>query len=395
MKPKSYKNRLPNINISRLISGPCPPIVPIRQRLVKIGTLKYLIWCAVNTDIGVKNLALLLDTGFGSCKTWLEAYEIKARIAPHPNKLSPRTLARMKPLFDKGFTLTQIGRKLGVDQTTVSRQARREGWYVKRKREFQWKVQGRFAPNTISTYRKYCRTIRHITNKMYEQYQSVIDPLKQKGYGYHVDHKLSIYDAFNAGDVPIPWQVVCHPANLELLDCRVNRSKGAQSSLTPKKLKKRIALFELKHGVVPMRVIVGKRSDGRTVYNQTMHETIQQRIKRDSTFTLRQARQIAIEGRECPKLEFRTQLRRPHYEYIVWAYIQSHINRRMAYELGCNVNAVKRAMDRIGLTRPTKDKLNSVVRLASRGYTIKYVAETLGITSLEALCLYELKRKQE
>lgn len=45
------------------------------------------------------------------------------------------------------------------------------------------------------------------------------------------------------------------------------------------------------------------------------------------------------------------------------------------------------------LTRPTKDKLNSVVRLASRT-TLSNTLQRRWITSLEALCLYELKRKR-
>ncbi len=394
MKPKSYKNRLPNINISRLISGPCPPIVPIRQRLVKIGTLKYLIWCAVNTNKGLYKISEELDSNFGTCQKWLQAYDVKVQRAPISHKLDPKTAACMKPLFEKGFTLTQIARKLGVYQTTVTRQARREGWYVKRQREFKWQVKGRFAPNTIETYTKYCRTIRYITTKMYAQYQSVIDPLKQQGYGYHVDHKLSIYDAFNAGDVPLPWQMVCHPANLVLLDSVANSSKGAMSSLTPEKLKKRIARFELEHGIVRMPVIVGENSIGRFIYNVTAADTLAARIAKDAKFTLKQARQIAIEGRECPELEFRAQLRRPHYEYMVWAYMQGHRNRKMAYELGCSTYAVKCVLDRIGLTRQTATKISLVVRLAKKGRTIKYVAEKLGITPLEALCLYETQRSK-
>lgn len=397
MKPTSHCGRLPNINLKRLLAGSKPPLVQHEKKnfkRVNIDMLKYLIWCSTHTDIGIKNLARQVGSDLRACRGWLNAYGVDCRVATHPDKTSDADAAKMKRLFDKGMNFTEIGRKFGVRDTTVTRVAKRDGWYERTTRNFSWQVRGRFAPNTIATYGKYCRTIRHVTNVMCFQYSTVVDPLKQKGKHYHVDHRLSIYDAFNAGDVPLPWQMVCHPANLVLISSSKNRGKGASSSIGPNELKKEIARFEVEHGAVRLPVIVGENKAGRFIYNVTAADTMAARIAKDSKITLRQARQIFLEGRKCPPLEFRQQFRREHYEYVLFAFSKGRINRKMAYDLGCSANAIKRVMDRIGLTQPTATKISLVVRLAEKGRTIKYVAEKLGITPLEALCLYQTQRSK-
>jgi hypothetical protein len=50
---------------------------------------------------------------------------------------------------------------------------------------------------------------------------------------YHVDHKLSILDAWNAN---LPAEVVNHPANLQILPAKENSSKGRKSSITIEEL---------------------------------------------------------------------------------------------------------------------------------------------------------------
>ena len=83
---------------------------------------------------------------------------------------------------------------------------------------------GTFDPETAKEYRHYARFIR----------QRAQDWAKQQGYtigkqSYHVDHKFSILDSWKAG---LPEHVVNHPANLQILESKINSSKGANSSIT-------------------------------------------------------------------------------------------------------------------------------------------------------------------
>ena len=66
---------------------------------------------------------------------------------------------------------------------------------------------------------------------------------KEQGYElgvttYHVDHKLSILDAWKAN---LPAEIVNHPANLQILEAKQNSSKGSKSSITIDELLKLIS----------------------------------------------------------------------------------------------------------------------------------------------------------
>ena len=57
---------------------------------------------------------------------------------------------------------------------------------------------------------------------------------KEQGYvlgqqTYHVDHKLSILDAWKVG---LSEEVANHPANLQIIEAKSNTSKGSNSILT-------------------------------------------------------------------------------------------------------------------------------------------------------------------
>ena len=61
---------------------------------------------------------------------------------------------------------------------------------------------------------------------------------KEQGYvlgqqTIHVDHKLSILDAWHA---KLSVETVSHPANLQILEAKKNSSKGRKSSLTVNEL---------------------------------------------------------------------------------------------------------------------------------------------------------------
>jgi hypothetical protein len=83
---------------------------------------------------------------------------------------------------------------------------------------------GTLEPVKAKEYRHYARAIRQRAQKW----------AKEQGYElgqqtYHVDHKLSIIDAWNAG---LSADIVNHPANLQIIEAKKNSSKGAKSSIT-------------------------------------------------------------------------------------------------------------------------------------------------------------------
>lgn len=87
---------------------------------------------------------------------------------------------------------------------------------------------GIISPDTILEYRHYARKIRKKAQAW----------AKEQGYelgkqSYHVDHKFSILDSWNAG---LTEDIVNHPANLQILDARANSAKGSKSSITLEEL---------------------------------------------------------------------------------------------------------------------------------------------------------------
>jgi len=82
---------------------------------------------------------------------------------------------------------------------------------------------GDFTPEQMKDFRHYARRIRSRAQKW----------AKEQGYvlgqqTYHVDHKLSVFDAWKAG---LSESIVNHPANLQIIEAKANSSKGAKSSI--------------------------------------------------------------------------------------------------------------------------------------------------------------------
>lgn len=87
---------------------------------------------------------------------------------------------------------------------------------------------GTLDPEKAKEYRRYARFIRQRAQKW----------ARNQGYEigqqtFHVDHKLSIMDAWHAG---LSEEVVNHPANLQIIEAKLNSSKGAKSSITVEEL---------------------------------------------------------------------------------------------------------------------------------------------------------------
>lgn len=83
---------------------------------------------------------------------------------------------------------------------------------------------GTINPEKAKEYRRYARVIRQRAQHWAKKQGYVIG--KQS---YHVDHKFSILDSWKAG---LPEDIVNHPANLQIIDSKINSSKGSKSSIT-------------------------------------------------------------------------------------------------------------------------------------------------------------------
>ena len=94
------------------------------------------------------------------------------------------------------------------------------------------KKYGNLTPEQLKNYRSYARRIRRRSQIWAKENGHIIGK-----YTFHVDHKLSIFDAWNAN---LSIEVVSHPANLQILEAKKNSSKGPKSILTVEELMKMI-----------------------------------------------------------------------------------------------------------------------------------------------------------
>jgi hypothetical protein len=78
----------------------------------------------------------------------------------------------------------------------------------------------------------------------------VLDPTSLIILDYSVDHRLTITEGFYRGKRQVPWQYICHPANLQMLTKSDNSSKYTHSDISPRQLMNRIRRFETKFGRV-------------------------------------------------------------------------------------------------------------------------------------------------
>lgn len=95
---------------------------------------------------------------------------------------------------------------------------------VNKMKETKRKKFGLLTPEQVKEYRHYARAIRQRAQKWAKEQGYELGPQT-----YHVDHKLSILDAWHAG---LSAEVVNHPANLQILEAKQNSSKGSKSILT-------------------------------------------------------------------------------------------------------------------------------------------------------------------
>lgn len=87
---------------------------------------------------------------------------------------------------------------------------------------------GTLDPVKAKEYRRYARFIRQRAQAWARANGHTIGQQT-----YHVDHKLSILDAWKAG---LSEEIVNHPANLQIIEAKKNCGKGANSTLTVNEL---------------------------------------------------------------------------------------------------------------------------------------------------------------
>lgn len=113
-------------------------------------------------------------------------------------------------------------RKEKTRQSFVSRLHNHET--IERAKQTKRKKSGLLTPELAKDYRHYARAIRQQAQRW----------AKKQGYvlgqqTYHVDHKFSILDSWNA---KLPAMIVNHPFNLRILEARANSSKSSKSIIS-------------------------------------------------------------------------------------------------------------------------------------------------------------------
>lgn len=165
-------------------------------------------------DQGCGRIALFRNTNgkYSCCAT---TYQCDSYIKKHSDKVKQQW---QRPEAEQ--------RKLKTTETLLKTACTPEA--VNKMKETKRKKSGLLTPEAAKNYRHYARAIRQraqmwATENGYQLGQQT----------YHVDHKLSILDAWNAN---LPAEVVNHPANLQIIEAKKNTSKGSKSSITVEEL---------------------------------------------------------------------------------------------------------------------------------------------------------------
>lgn len=302
-----------------------------------------------------------------------------------------------KQLFDSGITkYIDIARLLWCTFKLVVRCAKKDGWYERRVSEVSWTTPANVPECSIRTYGRYSHKIRHYTNVIYKRYSKLLDPTGLRGIDFHIDHKLSVYDAYNSVDRPIPWQLICHPANLELLSNDENYLKGSRSSFSPKQLLKAIKVFDRTHGTVFLPIEIGvDRELYEYAYKTTAQETVEEKIKAASSFSLSDLKKLKRSIQKVPVFAKRHHLERKHYRYILWALLQGQSQVAIAEALGTGKNIIQCAILRLNVltTQQAARYISDILNLKDEGLRISGIAKELNITPLQVLFCY-LKFKE-
>ena len=119
-----------------------------------------------------------------------------------------------------------VERKTKATQTLLKTACTPEA--VAKMKETKRKKSGLLTPNDTKNYRHYARAIRQRAQIWARENGYELGPQT-----FHVDHKLSVLDAWKLN---LPESVVNHPVNLQILEAKKNSSKGSTSILNVEEL---------------------------------------------------------------------------------------------------------------------------------------------------------------
>lgn len=306
-------------------------------------------------------------------------------------KYKKKTLKLVNSLVEQGLNQSQIRRQIGLGDTPLRKYLRKLGHVAKYEKrvETQWVVPSKLPANTAHTYNRYCHSIRHYSNIIFKEWKHILDPKDQRSkIDYHLDHKLSVYDGFNAGDVPVPWQLLCHPANFQIIKDTENYSKGRWSTINLKGLLKAIEKFEEQHSKVLLPVRNTKT--GKTTYNLAKGKKVSIRVKQARKFTNKEIKEIAktprkIEKYASSKKKERTRL---DYENVLYLIFGKGISNRkiLRNKLGFHPMTSNLGID-LNTTLKERDLAK---RLFKKEYSLSKISEKMNITKRRALLLLSI-----
>jgi hypothetical protein len=172
-------------------------------------------------DQGCGQPALFRNTGgkYSCCST---TYQCETYIKKHSDKVKQQW-SRPEAVYRKEQTKKSLVERLHNPETV------NKGKDTKRKKS------GILTPEDAKNFRHYARSIRQRA-----QMWATDNGYKLGHQTYHVDHKLSILDAWKLN---LPAEIVNHPANLQVMEAKRNSSKGSKSSITIEQLYEMIKAF--------------------------------------------------------------------------------------------------------------------------------------------------------
>ena len=306
---------------------------------------------------------------------------------------------KCKELYDAGFTFSEIANKVGTSPTKISCLAEYNNWKTEihddaRFRPIEWQMIKELPVCSVTSYRRYVHLIRHYTSKIYETYQYLLNPHKLNRKDWHIDHKLSVYNAYNQYKRPLPWQMIIHPANLVLKYAESNSHKGRNSDISVKQLLTQIKEFESEHRPVRLPAFIDNTKGGKYKYTDS-GSTVAQRIASESYISIKDLKRLYRKDAKYLLYVKRQHLVRGHYEYIVCQLLKGKSQSDIAFKLGCSENFIKTSLVRMRLPSHMEmirlcnnGIVKRILKLASKGYKISQVSEKFDLDPITILYLY-------
>lgn len=130
--------------------------------------------------------------------------------------------------------LVSEGVKRSYDVNPILRELRSEigknhGFGSTSLQERLYDIKGWVRPEDKEPFTLYTEQVRRLSNSNYQTYFNEIREAKKRSRDFHLDHKYSIAEGYKNN---IPVEVISHYKNLQIIDGRVNESKGTKSSIT-------------------------------------------------------------------------------------------------------------------------------------------------------------------